>query len=173
MELDKRLKTLLDKQELAELTQRYCRGVDRGDEDLILSCYHPDGTDDHGVGPETPADFAIRVVAAMREARTWHHALAGQLFEIDNDSAVGETYYIFHSVKNDGTQGMSCFGRYIDQFERRNGVWKILRRSVIVDWMGEISGDLISRGSFMLSRPDRNDPAYDIKAALAGRVAER
>jgi len=166
LESDPRFAALLDKQELRELTQRYCRGVDRGDKALILSCYHPDGTDDHGIGPEKPEDFADRVIAAMREDHSWHHALSGQLFEIDGDTALGETYYIFHSVTHQLNQGMSCFGRYIDQFERRVGTWKILRRSVIVDWMGQLPGDLMSRGSFLQSQPNMNDPVYDIRAVL-------
>ena len=41
------LRTLLDKQEITELLARYCRAIDRLDEELLRSVYRPDGYDDH------------------------------------------------------------------------------------------------------------------------------
>jgi len=45
--LPARLRTLLDRQEIADVVARYCRGIDRRDFDLVRTCYHPDGTDRH------------------------------------------------------------------------------------------------------------------------------
>lgn len=42
------LQELVDKRALAEVVMRYCRGVDRADEELIVSCFHPDAVDEHG-----------------------------------------------------------------------------------------------------------------------------
>ena len=39
---DSQLQELLDKQALYEVVARYCRGVDRADEELVRSAYHPD-----------------------------------------------------------------------------------------------------------------------------------
>ena len=38
-----------DRLELQALTYRWCRAVDRRDWELVRSCFHPDGHDDHGV----------------------------------------------------------------------------------------------------------------------------
>jgi hypothetical protein len=46
-DLSARLRTLLDRQEIADVVARYCRGIDRRDFDLVRACYHPDGADRH------------------------------------------------------------------------------------------------------------------------------
>ncbi|MBT5754390.1 MAG: SnoaL-like domain-containing protein [Acidimicrobiaceae bacterium] len=43
-----RLRALIDKDEIRDVLMRYGRGVDRLDEELLRSCYHPDSHDDHG-----------------------------------------------------------------------------------------------------------------------------
>ena len=39
---------VIDKQAITEIIYRYCRGLDRMDRELTLSCWHEGGTDDHG-----------------------------------------------------------------------------------------------------------------------------
>jgi len=47
MPTEQQLQVLLDKQEIYELLCRYCRGCDRLDKELILSCFHPGAIDVH------------------------------------------------------------------------------------------------------------------------------
>jgi hypothetical protein len=45
---------------------RCCRGVDRMDRELLLSAYHSDAVDDHGMfvgGPEAFADYFTRSIS--------------------------------------------------------------------------------------------------------------
>src|SRR6476469_9276615 len=42
------LRAMIDRAQIAELSSRYSRAVDRLDADLLRSVYWPDGTDDHG-----------------------------------------------------------------------------------------------------------------------------
>ena len=56
--LKQRLQHLLDRQEIYDCLVRYCRGVDRLDSELILSAYHPDAIDDHGMFVGSPQEFA-------------------------------------------------------------------------------------------------------------------
>jgi hypothetical protein len=45
------LRTLLDRAQIHDALMRYCRGVDRGDGELVMSALHPDATLDLGRGP--------------------------------------------------------------------------------------------------------------------------
>ena len=47
-ERDLAVQLLLDKQEIYEVILRYCRGIDRLDEELLLSVFHPDAYADFG-----------------------------------------------------------------------------------------------------------------------------
>jgi hypothetical protein len=44
------LRTLLDKAQIHDALMCYSRGVDRGDGELVMACFHPDATLD--CGPE-------------------------------------------------------------------------------------------------------------------------
>ena len=48
-DLKRDVRKLLDKQEIYEVLCRYCRALDRGDEKLLRSVYHPDAIDHHGI----------------------------------------------------------------------------------------------------------------------------
>ena len=61
-ELSRTVRALQDRQDIYDCIMRYSRGVDRLDRDLLLSVYHPDAVDDHGMfvgGPEQFADWAL------------------------------------------------------------------------------------------------------------------
>lgn len=133
-----RLRRIENRQAIHDLLMRYCRGVDRLDRDLILSCYHPDAWDDHGSFAGSPEAFADWVFAGHRD-QVIHctHFLANSLVRFDDDDvAYGESYVIaVHRRLLDGRlHDMMGAGRYIDRFERRDGQWRIARRTVIGDW---------------------------------------
>jgi hypothetical protein len=52
------------------------------------------------------------------------------------EKAEGETYIIaFHQVLGDtGNFDVLIGGRYFDEYEKRNGVWKFSSRAVDADW---------------------------------------
>ena len=60
--LEEKVRVLVSKDEIRDVLMRYARGVDRGEADLITSCYHPDAVDDHGgtelTGTEAGPRFA-------------------------------------------------------------------------------------------------------------------
>ena len=59
---------LLDERAIHRCLLDYCRGVDRGDPELVASVYHADGTDDHGSFKGLGSDFAIYVTDAAARA---------------------------------------------------------------------------------------------------------
>ena len=55
--LEKKLRELIDRQEIWSILLRYARGIDRLDRDLIRSCYHDDAVDDHHTFVAKPDEF--------------------------------------------------------------------------------------------------------------------
>ena len=104
---------------------------------MLESVFHPDATCDYGFFRGAPADFAKMACGALREHHANHH-LIGQLniLELDGDVALGEVYFqAFHRLVAEGRErDLFVAGRYVDRYERRDGVWKIAHRSEVNDW---------------------------------------
>src|SRR5579871_2644387 len=137
--LMRRLREVADRDEIRQALMRYCRGVDRGDEDLINSAFHPGVIDDHG--QPRPATELARGVAQNFHSQLMHFT-GNVLIEFtenqdrDGDSAAVESYFISFSPFEDGGTifTRTRAGRYLDRFERRNGEWKIVHRMVVDEW---------------------------------------
>jgi ketosteroid isomerase-like protein len=128
------LRGLLDKTQIHDALMRYCRGVDRGDGDLLMSVFHPDATLDMGRGPMSAATLA-EGIAKMTATGTMHF-VGNEYVEVEGDTAYSETYFIsYATVADSGTPATrSRGGRYLDRFERRDGEWKIARRLLVDEW---------------------------------------
>lgn len=158
---------ILARQALHDLGMAYCRGVDRGDGDLLRSVFHDDATVSVGVFEGSALEFADIMVAPAPERVRTFHSVANEWYDVDGDRAVGESYVIAVSTwladgqESDGIVG----GRYLDRFERRAGVWKLAHRTFVLDWNinqpttaqwdNEFYGQLKTRGG---RAPD--DPVY-------------
>ena len=135
--MDPVLRKLVDKDEIRDALYRYCRGIDRCDEEVVRSVYHPGATDDHGVFSGTAEDFAAWVIPVLhRDFANTMHTLGNILIALDGDAAHVESYFhAFHRVlRPAGDRDLIVGGRYVDRFERRSGVWKISARTVVFDW---------------------------------------
>lgn len=128
-------RTLLDRIALTDLVMRYCRGIDRRDYALVRSLYHDDAIDDHGQmfcgGPDDYVAWLPRVMA------NWDmtiHSISNSLFAIEGDRAEGEHYAMaFHRSHGPEARELIIWGRYLDQYARRDGVWKFLKRQLVFD----------------------------------------
>jgi len=130
------LQRLLDKEAITDCLHRYCRGIDRMDRALMLSAYHADAFDDHGVSegdPETFVDWARGFHLGAQ--RVHQHAISNIVIELDGDKAHVESYYCFRGDNKEGPPTLA-FGRYVDQFDKRDGVWKIAYRVCINEMSG-------------------------------------
>src|SRR5256885_17206178 len=56
---------LFSREESGYVVKDVARGTDRLDRELMASCYHPDGTDDHNVFRGTGTEFAQWVVDTL------------------------------------------------------------------------------------------------------------
>jgi len=128
------------RQTLRDLVATLARATDRADPGLMLSAMHPDAAMDSGLDG-VGADYARALTEMIRAHLTrCFHSIGTQYFEIDGDRAAGESYVIAYSrTVGEETQ---TGGRYLDRFERRDGVWKLASRRFVQDWaMTRPAGD--------------------------------
>jgi SnoaL-like domain len=136
-DIESKLQTLLAKQEIHEALMRYCRGIDRGDESLVLSAFHPDARDNHVGVEELASERFPRSVALAKETMKWtSHNICNELIQVYGEVAHSESYLIaYHRLEHEGRDLDWILGaRYVDRFERRNGSWRIAHRTVVFDW---------------------------------------
>lgn len=129
------IQRLLDRQEILDALQRYCRGVDRCDKELVRSAYHRDAYDDHGHWKGSGWDFAAFIVEAKRRDNDFTvHSLQNVDIDVQGEAAHSEAYMVA-IMRYVGSHDIHMFGgRYVDRFERREGAWRIARRTVVHDW---------------------------------------
>lgn len=137
------LQRLLDERAIYRVLINYCRGVDRLDEELLRSVYHPDSFDNHGdTFQGNSHDFARLMMERMARVSRSLHMITNVTIELDGDRAWVESYFLAfhredadneHALMNPANTDLFAAGRYIDKFEKREGEWRILRRDVLRD----------------------------------------
>jgi hypothetical protein len=124
--------------EIQNVLWTYARGVDRADYETMASVYHPDGTDNHGRFKGLGRDFARSLTDRERaHPAVGQHHITNVIIQMDGaDDARVESYFLAFHPHEDGGPGQLgiAAGRYLDHFQRRSGVWKILAREVVMDW---------------------------------------
>jgi SnoaL-like domain len=136
---------LIAREEIGDVIKDLARGTDRLDAELIASCYHPDGTDDHNVFQGTGTEFGQWVVDTLPHFEATMHFVGSPRVRRDGNRARVDTYCIAHHVSrpDDDLQqtDMVLALRYVDRFERRDGVWLIVTRVCAFDWTVTIPFD--------------------------------
>lgn len=174
MRTEEALQGLLDRDAIRDCLYRYCRGIDRLDEEALRSAYWPDATDCHGAYRGTATGFIDVALEKLKSAGRMVHVLGNILIELHGDAAAAESYFVaFQEERSaDGLphETLLC-GRYVDRMEKRGGEWRIAARTVTYDWMrstplpqslaAEVFGLRQPTGG---RRPD--DPLYSLLAAL-------
>jgi hypothetical protein len=142
--VDPLLQRLIDEREIREVLTSYCRGIDRLDEELLRSVYHPDAVDNHGSTFSGNAhEFAKLIVERLASVSRTFHMLGNVSIDMDGAFAHVESYFLaYHHEDRDNPNALMnpagtdllAAGRYLDTFEKRAGAWKILRRDVVRDF---------------------------------------
>jgi hypothetical protein len=126
---------LLDRAQITDCLHRYARGVDRHDVELLRSAYHEDAIDDHGNFVGTRDEFVEWVMQFHADHVRHQHAISNITIDLDGDVAHTETYYFVVLQYHDDTQPLAINGgRYLDRFEKRDGVWAIAERVSLNEW---------------------------------------
>lgn len=135
-DLNAKIANMVDLSEIKAVGHRFARGLDRCDREIIESCFHDDGIDDHGFFKGSASEFCDWVMEELKKYAGSQHLITTQNAEINGDTAVCESYfYAWHLVETpDGDKNVIAAGRYIDTMEKRNGEWKITLRQAVFDW---------------------------------------
>ena len=137
MTLEARLQRLEDVEAIRRLLRDIARGTDRFDGGLLAAAIHADAVlDMGGASPITGADFAaaLKPPATPRPGRM--HIVTNDRIDVDGDGAASETYILScQDVLVDGVRKTRLrAGRYLDRFERRDGIWKLAARTLVDEW---------------------------------------
>jgi hypothetical protein len=156
---------LLDTFALKQLVSSYCHGIDRRDLKLIRSLYHDDAIDDHGpMFQGGPDEYVAWLPSVLGNWSATAHIIHNTLFLIEGEHAEGEVALTAYHRTLDGSREIIAHGRYIDQYKKRNDVWRFFRRSLALDWMDERpvlpqEGPGLAEG-MPIGRPSAEDPCY-------------
>jgi hypothetical protein len=121
------------------LIYRYCRAIDRRQYDDLRACYHPEATDHHGDFFGTVDQFVDYVTVALDLYEATMHFVGNLDIEVDGDRARSEAYclalaHLSGTDESHPERDNLVVLRYIDDLERRDGEWRILRRVCAYDW---------------------------------------
>lgn len=167
-----RLAAHMDRLEIQDVLARYVRGIDRADIDILRACYHTDAIEEHGSAFQGLAhEYFEGAVQRLQSAGPMTHYITTSTFEFDGpDIAFVESYSLtFFRVTRKGQDFDTLTGgRYIDRFERRDGVWRIAHRKLSFDWNRDMSpNEGWCQGQFDWSHPamhrgtkDKTDLSY-------------
>jgi hypothetical protein len=136
----------------AEITDRihlYAHCVDRRRWEMLDQVFHADATWwVSSIGFEQGWREAMQSSRELFAAALGptHHQVGNVLISLDGEVAVSETLVTaYHRVRADAPLGgmfggigheydLLAGGRYLDRWERRDGVWKLARRRVHSEW---------------------------------------
>lgn len=131
------LQELLDKKAIEEVVARYGRTQDWLDTPGQDSCFWPDADIDFGFFKGSGADWVKTVMPHEEEALRRWHLCSGLIVQVDGDKAKGECYGISVGTGKDADGNLRdnmYGGRYLDEYEKRDGEWRISKRTYILDW---------------------------------------
>ncbi|MCW2351675.1 MULTISPECIES: nuclear transport factor 2 family protein [Sphingobium] len=131
-DLQTRLERLLDMEDIREVLRRYTRGLDRHDDAVIASAFWPDAEINYLDDFSGPTDAFVDWGNQRHEERyvCHQHHITNVNIDLDGDRAHVSSYVIYMLRQKQDLQNIGS-GRYIDQFERRNGEWRIALREFL------------------------------------------
>ena len=106
-----------------------------------------------------------------------HNVTTHNIKMIDENNADGETYIIaFHQVVSEPENfDVLIGGRYFDQYQKRDGIWKFSSRAVDADWVYVSDPSKVNLDHPMIKGahigvPGNKDPLFKIlKSAVWGQ----
>jgi len=182
---------IADRMQIEDCMVRWCRSVDRLDFEAMRQVFHPDAVDNHGIF-NGGVDALIDWIGNRHQGIPFSmHAISNMQIEFAGpDLALVETYV--RTTQRYPAEAKAALGqlsggklgpegaamdlftcsRYVDRFERRDGDWRIARRTVVADWkqIVPVSADAPQPlPGWEVGRRDREDFVFREQRALGIR----
>lgn len=173
-DLRARVERLEAKSDIADILFRYARACDRADRAMMADCFWPDSTHKHGryEGASTGfIDYAFAIIESMKFAA---HHISNVAIEVRGVRAFSECHYLAHHRRDaEGAGEVDEFheGRYLDLHERRDGLWKIVRRRGQSDFVSPAIPAHIAFANWPAGAHSQHGPSdeyYSMRAAFSG-----
>ena len=132
MSLREKLERLEAKDQITQQLARYGRGQEWLDEGLLNEVFFDDAYVDFGFFKGSWTEYRPILMKIEGSSDATFHFSGSPQIELKGDTAYVECYGIAAGRSKNDTNIYG--GRYIDTFERRDGIWKIARRVYVLDW---------------------------------------
>jgi hypothetical protein len=170
---------------ITEVIYRYCRAVDRMDRELAATVFHEDATADYGLTFQGSAQQLIDNLWSNHAKLLGHfHQVTNIVVEVEGAGAASESYAygtLWNTTADGALVVLSAFGRYLDRWSRRQGVWAIDHRRFVYDLVYSSTPSVAPAAQHDTlaklasardprngpGRRDRGDPSYEW---MSGRV---
>ena len=160
---------------IEDCLKRFARAVDRQDWPAARALYHDGAFDDHGFF-KGPPDALLAHIAKLHEHQDHSmHFNTNVLIEFQSrERAFVETYVLVLQRYRPGAPNVPAesaglrnvaSARYLDRFEKRNGEWRVVHRTLVF-------GDLVAEpmrepyrfpSGFTEQKHSMEDPLYSLR----------
>jgi hypothetical protein len=175
---------LSDREAIRDTVWRYCRAIDRCDKPLLQSVYWPEATEDHAGYDGSAEGFIALALTQIGQNEQLQHFIGNSLIRLVRPKASVESYFIayqrlpplqadhpsWNGRAGAGRSDVLIGGRYLDQFECRNSEWRILHRTLSIDWWRLFEGSAdwslgLTGQPILMGSHKPDDPSYGVFAA--------
>lgn len=155
------LAVLIAKDKIRHALAAYCRGMDRIDDDLARSLWHPGGEANYETVFEgTGEEFCEWVAEFHRGMVRTSHEIQNCTIVVDGRTAASETYVEVNLMREEDGRHIltTSHGRYLDQWSERDGRWAVDKRRYVRSFSIHREVEV----TIGTSKTDRSDPSYAI-----------
>jgi uncharacterized protein (TIGR02246 family) len=141
--LQQRVQQLEDQEEIRQVLIAYGEHLDARDYAGYAALFARDGVWTGGFGSATgPADIQAMLEKNLGKAqpgfinKSSFHLMTTEVVKVTGDTATARSRYMFFTATPEDKPGASLAGRYVDEFVREDGKWKIKRRTThgVIPW---------------------------------------
>jgi ketosteroid isomerase-like protein len=141
--LQQRVRALEDQEQIRQVLIAYGEYLDARDYAGYAALFARDGVWTGGFGSAMgPAAIQSMLEQNLGKAqpgfinKSSFHLMTTMVVEVSGDAATARSRYMFFTATADSKPGASLAGRYVDEFVREDGKWKIKRRTThgVLPW---------------------------------------
>lgn len=133
------VQTMIDQHHINRLSADYMHALDRLDVEALKQVFHQDAQVDYGFFKGSAIEFCEVAIGSLKDFEATHHSICQSRIDVFGERAHGEVYLqaMHRSNENGLPKDFTVWGRYVDEYEKRDGVWKIAFRAEIFDFVRE------------------------------------